>query len=302
MQRVTFMRLIHAAAKYKTRGFQTPTSSPDVLYTAAVTFVEVLELLALGLVTGIVGGFLGIGGSIIIIPLLTLLLHLNQHLSQAVAMIINVFVALPALLQHHRAKAVRWDVMHRMLPFGLVAIIVGVESSNRVDETLLKQCFAVFLLYMIINNIMQLVKKKRESEAHQQHVGWLPVGFIGTVTGFMAGLLGIGGGNIAIPLLQRIANLPLRQCIATTAAFMCVSASVGAIRKNMSLAQLTDSTGVSLGLTWQESVTIASVLAPTAVVGGLIGGRLTHLLPLNWIRAAFILLLTWACLDMFDVL
>lgn len=267
-----------------------------------MTLIEILELLALGLITGIVGGLLGIGGSIIIIPLLTLLLHLNQHLSQAVAMIINVFVAVPALLQHHRAKAVRWDVMVRMLPLGLIFIIIGVESSNRVDEVLLKRLFAVFLLYMIINNVLQLVRRKSEPQSHQQRVGWLPIGIIGAVTGCMAGLLGIGGGNIAVPLLQRLANLPLRQCIATAAAFMCVSVSVGAVRKNMSLASLTDSAGVNLGLTWEQSVTIAAVLAPTAVIGGLIGGRLTHALPLTWIRAAFILLLTWACLDMFDLL
>ena len=77
-----------------------------------------------------IGGLVGVGGSIVIIPVLTLLMHTNQHLSQAAAMIINVFVAAPALLAHIRAKAVRWDVVARMLPFGLVFILIGVEARR----------------------------------------------------------------------------------------------------------------------------------------------------------------------------
>lgn len=286
------------------RFFNHTPASPIQLrfpYTACVTLVEILELLTLGLVTGIVGGLLGIGGSIIVIPLLTLLLHLNQHLSQAVAMIINIFVALPALLQHHRAGAVRWDIMRIMLPLGLVFIIVGVELSNRVDSVLLKRAFGVFLIYMIVINVHQLMKGKPEPKSSDERTSKPRIAGIGAVTGIMAGLLGIGGGNIAIPLLQRFVRLPLRQCIATTAAFMCFSATLGAIFKNIALDRLTDPAGVSLNLSWAQSLPIAAVLAPTAIIGGLIGARLTHALPLKWVRLAFIVLLAWACLDMLDV-
>ncbi len=272
------------------RGVRVRTTRLGFLYTANVTWMEVFELLVLGLATGVVGGLLGIGGSIIIIPFLILILNLNQHLAQAIAMIINVFVALPALLQHHRAKAVRWDVMLRMLPLGIVFILVGVESSNRVDAALLKRIFGAFLIYIIIINVRQLLSRRPEPEKHQQRVGWIPIGSIGAVTGFIAGLLGIGGGNISVPLLQRIGNLPLRQCIATSAGFMCVSASFGATRKVFSLASLDQDP--------YRCLMLAAILAPTAIIGGLIGGRLTHILPLTWVRLAFILLLSWACADM----
>ena len=142
----------------------------------------------------------------------------------------------------------------------------------------------------------------RSTAKSRPRTDWLPITLIGAATGYMAGLLGIGGGNISVPLLQRFARLPLRQCIATTAAFMCISASVGAVRKNLALPALTDSAGLPLGLDWHESLRIAACLAPTAVLGGLIGGRLTHILPLRWVRLAFILLLAWAALDMLGVL
>jgi uncharacterized membrane protein YfcA len=49
------------------------------------------------------------------IPVLTIVLGYNVHLAQAVAMIVNVFVSLPAMMQHNRAGAVRWNVFARML-------------------------------------------------------------------------------------------------------------------------------------------------------------------------------------------
>jgi uncharacterized protein len=267
-----------------------------------VTPTEIIVLVLTGLAAGALGGMLGIGGSILMIPVLTLLLNLNHHLSQAVAMTVNVCVSLPAMLQHHRANAIRWDVMGKMLPFGIVFIIVGVEASNLIDGERLERVFGVFLLYVVGTNIHQLAARKAEPELHEQRIGWPAVGGVGSATGFVAGLLGVGGGIIAVPLLQRACRLPLRQCIATTAAFMCVSASIGAVRKNLTLAHLTDAAGQSLNLTWHDSLRITAFLAPTAVLGGLFGGKLTHALPLTWVRLAFIVLLMWASLSMLGVI
>ena len=99
-----------------------------------MTWPELLILVVLGLAAGALGGMLGVGGSIVMIPVLTLVMGRNQHLSQATAMIVNVFVAAPALFRHHRANAVRWDVMVRMLPFGFVFIIVGVRQHPKLDN------------------------------------------------------------------------------------------------------------------------------------------------------------------------
>ncbi len=75
---------------------------------------EVITLLILGLAAGTAGGLVGIGGSLVIIPVLTLLMGKDQHLAQACAMIVNVFVAVPALLRHHQAKA--WSLRASAIP------------------------------------------------------------------------------------------------------------------------------------------------------------------------------------------
>jgi uncharacterized membrane protein YfcA len=271
-------------------------------YTATVPTFDLIVLLILGLAAGALGGMMGIGGSIIMIPVLTVLLHRNHHLSQAVAMIVNVFVSLPAALQHQRAKAIRWDVFGRMLPLGVLFILVGVAASNRIDAEILEKVFGAFLLYVIAMNLSEMMSKKPEPTSNLQRVNWLTVGGTGAAPGLLAGLLGVGGGIIAVPLLQRICRLPLRQCIATTAAFMCISASIGAVMKNMTLASLTNAVGENLGLDPWDSVMIAACLAPTAVIGGLFGGRLTHILPLNVVRLAFVVLMLWASASMLGVI
>jgi uncharacterized membrane protein YfcA len=265
-----------------------------------VNTAELFSLIGLGLVAGVLGGLLGIGGSVVMIPVLTLLLGRNQQLSQAAAMIVNVCVALPAVLRHHRAGAVHWTLWQRMLPAGVTCIVIGVLVSNRVNADHLKLLFGVFLIYVIYINTMKLLGKMATADdSDGDRAGWIGASVIGGIMGFAAGLLGIGGGIIAVPLIQRIAHLPLRRCIATSAAVMAFTSIVGATQKNLTIHRIVDEANVPLDV--MDSLQIAACLAPTAILGGLIGASLTHILPLKWIRAALIVLLSIASLKFLGV-
>ena len=259
---------------------------------SAITPTEFITLVGVGLLAGALGGLLGIGGSIVMIPALTLLFRHDQHVSQAAAMIVNVFVTVPAVLRHQRARAVPWDLVGRMLPAGLVFIIVGVEMSNVLNGRSLMRIFGVFLLYVIFVNVGKVISGHVSDVENGNERSWARATLVGGITGFAAGLLGIGGGIIAVPLLHRVTNLPLRRCIAASAAMMCVTATVGAVRKNLTLSQLTDAAGQALDV--QESLAIAACLAPTAIIGGLLGASLTHVLPLKWINIVLLILLALA--------
>lgn len=98
---------------------------------------------------------------------------------------------------------------------------------------------------------------------------------------------------MAVPLQQVLMRMPLRAAIANSSAVICVSASLGAIYKN-----------VSLGLhhaRWQDSLLLAGILAPTCWIGGLIGASLTHRLPVRQVRIALIVFLAVAALRMLDI-
>jgi uncharacterized membrane protein YfcA len=178
------------------------------------------------------------------------------------------------------------------MPAGRVMIVVGVEASNMIDGRMLMKLFGAFLVYVVVVNVRKLFGAASREDDEAMRDGWARCSTVGSVAGFAAGLLGIGGGIIAVPLFQRLCHLPLRRAIAASAAVMCVTSMLGAVRKNLALADLTDLAQVPLDP--MQSLLIAACLAPTAVVGGLYGAGLTHSLPLRWVRLAFVILLAVA--------
>jgi uncharacterized membrane protein YfcA len=263
-----------------------------MLTTETAWLPQFFTISTIGLLAGLLGGMLGVGGSIIMIPGLTIFLGPAQHLYQAAAMIANVFVAVPAALRHRRAGAMHAPALRAMLPAAMLFVLVGVWISNRafftgVDgERWLRRAFALFLLYVVVLNAQRLFDRSgRQGDPHAsdaQRVTPARGGAVGAVMGTVGGLLGIGGGAVAVPLQQVLLHLPLRTCIANSSAIICVSAAVGAVYKNASL---------PVEYTWQSSLLLAALLAPAAFIGGRIGASLTHRLPLRQVRTTFVLLM-----------
>lgn len=264
-------------------------------------------ILLLGLLAGTLGGMLGVGGSVVMIPGLAILFSMsksaepNQHLFQASAMIVNVVVAVPAMMRHRRAGAMVSDALVWMLPAALIFVLIGVWISNlpvfegAQGGRWLSRLLAVFLVYVIYANIRKLCAKTPAEKLENRKITPVRGLGVGAVMGTIAGLLGIGGGAIAVPLQQLWMKLPLRNCIGNSSAIICISATIGAIYKNATLAQhATESSPIN----WKISLLIAALLAPTAWVGSRLGAGLTHSLPLRQVRIAFILLMAVAAWKM----
>ena len=265
---------------------------------ATLLSVDMLWIAVIGLLAGLLGGMLGVGGSVIMIPGLTLALGYDQHLYQASAMLANVAVSVPAALRHHRAGAIVPAALWRVLPWALVTVLLGVAASNLAvfrgaDGGLwLGRVLAGFIVYVIYVNLRRLLGDSDEEREAGSRPG-LSVGrcaLVGGAMGGSAGLLGIGGGALAVPLQHLCLGLKLRSAIATSSALICVTATVGAAYK---LGTLGDH-----GSTWQQGVQTALLLAPTAWIGGRIGAGWTHRLPLRQVRGAFVVLMAVAVVKM----
>lgn len=256
----------------------------------------------IGFLAGMIGGLLGVGGSLLIIPALVLYLSRtqgytgsDQHLLQAAAMICNVFVAAPAVVAHWRARAILPGVVAVLIPAAVVGIFLGVGTSNsslfaRQNGVYLAMALAGFMVYVAVYNGLRLASSldlEKRFDAARSVSPW-GVSLVGIVMGFSAGLLGIGGGALCVPMQQVLLRIPLRRAIANSAAtIVCVSA-FGAVYKNVTLAQH--------GIAPIDSICLATLLVPGAVLGGYLGGLLTHLLPRRVLRVvfiAFMLLTAW---------
>lgn len=252
-----------------------------------LSIVEIALVAGTGFAAGTLGGLLGIGGSVIMIPALVIVFPGRgpdaQHLFQAAAMAANVAVALPAAIRHSKSGALRVDILKWLLPAGLIAIMLGVWLSNNLNGITLRRIYAAFLLYLAIQTIVKIFRKQPDPSTEESKATPVRVGAVGSVLGATAGLLGIGGGILAVPLLQTLCRVPLKQAIAASSATMCVTAAIGATGKISTLPQH--------GQFPADALLLALALAPTAMVGGWFGASLTQRAPLELIRFVLTVLL-----------
>jgi len=254
-------------------------------------------LILVGIVAGLLGGLLGIGGGIVMIPAITLLLGRDIHLAQAASMNVIFFVAAPAAIRHWKAGGMRLELIVRILPFALVSVILGVTASIWIPDADLSLIFGLFLLYVLYENVRRLVSdQKGLPETEQPPIVTVGRGaIVGSTAGFGAGLLGIGGGLITVPLTQIVCRCPLRECISCSAAVMCITSIAGAVYKD---ATLTRVPGIGEDVFWYTPLLIAAWLVPTCMIGSWCGAKLTHVLPLKLVRSIFVCLVAVSAIEM----
>ena len=263
--------------------------------------MEYLILGAIGLAMGVFGGLLGIGGSVIMIPALVFAFGENQHLYQASAMICNFFVGAAAVIVHKNANSLVGDVIKWLIPSAIFGIVVGVAVSNslafaRQNSYLLARLYGVFLVFVVIYNILRLGHRVRGGGAFDVSQIRRSAGLTiisGLLSGISAGLLGLGGGVVCIPTQQLFLRMPLKMAISNSAAMIASIALIGAFYKNVTLPQH--------NIQIAESVRMAAIVMPGAILGSFFGSRFMHKFPISVVRAVFIAIAFFASYKMLTV-
>jgi uncharacterized membrane protein YfcA len=186
-----------------------------------------LELIltgAFGILAGTLSGFLGIGGGAVLTPLLVLAFHTEQHRAQGISLAALLPpVGLPAVLTYRRAG------VHVHVP--LVALLVvgflggsagGAYVAHRVPTRELGWLFAAFLGVSAVRAVLSAGKEAPELPLRAARAAPHPALAlaIGAAAGLMSGLLGVGGGLVALPMLRRFAGLSRLEAQATTLAML----------------------------------------------------------------------------------
>jgi len=179
--------------------------------------------LAAGLCGGVLSGLFGIGGGIILIPMLGLLLGLTQHQAQGVTLAAMILPnGLPAvLLFRKRGIPIHWDLVAMLTLAFLPAVWAGAHLASRIPDGPLRAGFGVVLALMALRTWFQRPAppgpEGRARSLRRTLLAGLGAGLLG---GLASGLLGIGGGLVIIPLLVWGAHLPQHEAQAACLAFM----------------------------------------------------------------------------------
>jgi uncharacterized membrane protein YfcA len=258
---------------------------------------QMAALAAVGLAGGTLGGFLGIGGAVIFIPMMKILLGADPHTVIATTLVLTVCVGASSAVGHFRAGRVDRGMVKVLVPPAVVMALVGVWVGNRFSgesSVWLWRLFGAFLVYVAIDNVRRMRRPPSPEPAPGAPTAARPplaaTGAVGAVVGFLAGLLGIGGGAFAVPLQQVFLKQRLRTAIANSSVLMIVPCAVAAVEKHLTLGAL----GVDPVRPWLY----VALLAPAAMLGAFVGSHVVHRVPLRWVRGVFVVFLVWTAWKM----
>ncbi|MCL2549648.1 MAG: sulfite exporter TauE/SafE family protein [Methanimicrococcus sp.] len=193
----------------------------------------ILLLIAGGAVAGLFVGLLGIGGSVLLVPLqFYLLTELGYPPDIAIktAIATALFFTLPTSLNsaysHSKRNNVLWKKALFMGIFGFLFSFIGASIASYLNAAYLSVIFGV----VVLGASLKFTSGKGANEDPQKAAGHpLLYALCGSVMGLIAGLTGIGGGLILVPLLVFWLNVPFRQAIGTSSATIILTASGGAV-------------------------------------------------------------------------
>jgi hypothetical protein len=183
-------------------------------------------LVVVGAAAGVFAGLFGIGGGIIIVPALILLagFPLVKATGTSLAAIL-LPVGVLGVIAYYRAKVIDLRASAFIAAGLLTSVAVGAWLANTLPVDIMRRFFAVFCLYVSWNFVDPVrrfrkwrgreVLMKPEPEEAPHPPPWPLIG-IGLLAGVMAGMFGIGGGNIIVPLLALTLHYPAKRAIATS--------------------------------------------------------------------------------------
>lgn len=174
---------------------------------------------AIGIVAGVLAGLLGVGGGLVIVPALTYLFEAqgfprqgSMQLALGTSLATILFTSLSSARAHHKNGFVDWSLVKRISPGILAGTYLGGLLAARVDSTVLKVVFTVFLVLVALQ--MLSGAKPRPSRTLPGTAGTTGVGL---AIGGISSWVGIGGGSMSVPFMLWC-NVDPRRAVGTSAA------------------------------------------------------------------------------------
>lgn len=158
-----------------------------------------------GVSGGVLSGLLGVGGGFVMIPLLSLLLGMDQHRAQGTTLAIMMMpIGIPSVLQYQK-NGIEWNL--RMVCLIVAGFVCGVSlgsvAANAIQQTLLRLGFTAMLLCMAVCAWFRREAAGAWAEGGPTRAIVLPSLMIGAAGGVTSGLTGLGGAVVIVPLLVR---------------------------------------------------------------------------------------------------
>ena len=249
----------------------------------------ILMYVLVGAIAGILAGLLGIGGGLVIVPMLVFCFS-REGISDAVIMHVALGTSLASIMftsvssfrAHHKRGAVHWSVVRKIVIGIFTGTFIGSCIAAQLSTRFLKGFFVVFLYYVAF----QLLSNKKPKPS-RQIPGHLAMFGVGNVIGVVSSLVGIGGGTLSVPFMIWC-NMAVHHAIGTSAAIGFPIAIAGTIGYIINGLNAVDLPPLSIGYVYLPA--LAGIVV-TSMLTAPLGVRLAHSLPVDRLKRVFAILL-----------
>lgn len=248
-----------------------------------------LLYLLLGAVAGVLAGLFGVGGGLIIVPVLVLSFTAQgfdsailTHLAVGTSLATIVFTSINSIREHHRRGAVRWPLFVWMSLGILAGSALGALTASSINGPLLQKIIGTFAILVAIQMALGLQPK-----ASGRQPGRPELVAAGGVIGWASAIFGIGGGSLTVPFLTW-RSLPMPQAVATSSACGLPIAIASALSFMVLGWHAPGLPAWSLGYVYLPAL---AGIALTSMFFARFGARLAHRLSPRLLKCLFALLL-----------
>ena len=190
-----------------------------------------LALVGTGIFSGVLAGLLGVGGGIVIVPVLFFLFQrfgVSPESSMLIATATSLATIVPtsisSILSHKKKGNVDFELLKRWAAFIFIGVLFGSWLVTRVEGTMLTMLFGVIAILSALNMLFRASKPA----LFQQLPHAKGQKMMGTSIGFFSSMVGIGGGTLSVPLLS-LYNYPAHKAVGTAAAIGLIISLPGAL-------------------------------------------------------------------------
>jgi uncharacterized membrane protein YfcA len=258
----------------------------------------ILALLAAGVVAGILAGLLGVGGGIVIVPVLFHIFTglgidegVRMHLAVGTSLATIIPTSIRSLMSHAKRGAVDFDLLRLWAPAIFVGVLLGGALAAYSPGETLTLIFAVIALAVAFH---MAFGKEEWRIADTMPAKWIQ-STLGVILGALSTLMGIGGGTFGVTTMT-LYGYPIHRAIATASGFGVIISIPGAITFIASGWGKEVLPSLSVG---HVNLIGFALIAPMTVLTAPIGVRIAHSLPRKTLARAFAFFLGLTSVRMF---
>jgi len=190
---------------------------------------DLILYISCGLSAGLLGGYLGLGGGIVMVPFLTVIAGLDILVAVPVSVTAIVVNSIASSNEYLRRGMVDLELVVVLAIFSVLGNVTGSLVSDQIPGSIVRIVLTVIIIYAAFSLFKNKKKEKKLGFADNRGRYLVVCVFVAYAVGLLAAIVGIGGGVVLVPMLYLVIGLPLDQARGTSSMMIGFSSAAASM-------------------------------------------------------------------------